>query len=133
MPYYSYRCFNCRKRFDVFMSYTEYGTKSVVCSHCGSINVQRRINRVRIARSEESRLEDLSDLDDIDGLEEDPRALGKMMRKMGSDMGEEMGPEFNEVIDRLEAGQSPEDIEASMPELGESTGGTGDMGGMDDF
>jgi hypothetical protein len=102
----------------------------VVCVHCGSPNVLRRINRVRIARSEESRLEDLSGMDDIDGLEEDPRALGKMMRKMGNEMGEEMGPEFNEVIDRLESGQSPEDIEASMPDLGEDAGG---MDGMDDF
>jgi putative FmdB family regulatory protein len=136
MPYYSYRCLDCRKRFDIFINYSEYGTKLVTCVHCGSTNVQRRINRVRIARSEESRLEDFSNMEDIDGLEEDPRALGKMMRKMGSEMGEEMGPEFHEVIDRLESGQSPEDIEASIPGLGEDPGGMGGMSGldgMDDF
>jgi putative FmdB family regulatory protein len=133
MPYYTYRCLDCRKRFDVFMTYNEYGTQPVICTKCGSTNVQRRINRVRIARSEESRLEDFSDMDDIDGLEEDPRSLGKMMRKMGNEMGEEMGPEFSEVIDRLESGQSPEDIEASMPDLGEDAGGMGGMDGIDDF
>jgi putative FmdB family regulatory protein len=118
MPYYPYRCLDCKKRFDIFMSYTEYGTIPVTCPHCESKNVQRRINRVRIARSEDSRLENLSDIDDFDGLENDPRALGRMMRKMGQEMGEEVGPEFDEVIDRLEAGQSPEEIESALPDLG---------------
>ena len=38
---------------------------------------------------------------------------------MSQEMGEEMPPEFDEVIDRLESGQSPEEIEESMPELAE--------------
>ena len=126
MPYYPYRCLDCKKRFDIFMSYSEYGTLPVVCPHCHSQNVQRRINRVRIARSEESRLENLSDFDDFDGLEDDPRALGRMMRRMGQEMGEEAGPEFDEVIDRLEAGQSPDEIESALPDLG---GGEGDLAG----
>ena len=132
MPTYTYRCLDCKRRFEVFLSYSEYGTHPVACTHCGSEKVQRRINRVRFARSEESRMESMADLDGLDGLEDDPRALGKMMRKMGNEMGEEMGPEFDEVIDRLEAGQSPEDIESSMPDLGESAEGMGG-GGMDDF
>jgi hypothetical protein len=41
-------------------------------------------------------------------------------------MGEDAGPEFNEVIDRLESGQSPEDIEKSMPDLENSLGGSGE-------
>lgn len=118
MPYYPYRCLDCKRRFEVFMTYSEYGNRTVVCAHCGSSNVQRRISRVRIAKSEDSRLEDLSDLDDFSGLEDDPRALGRMMRKMSQEIGEDMGPEMDEVIDRLEAGQSPEEIEAAIPELG---------------
>ncbi|MDI6693504.1 MAG: zinc ribbon domain-containing protein [Anaerolineales bacterium] len=123
MPYYPYRCLNCKRRFEVFMTYSEYGNRPVVCVHCGSSHIQRRINRVRIAKSEDSRLEDLSDLDDLSGLEDDPRALGKMMRKMSREMGEDMGPEMDEVIDRLEAGQSPEEIEAAIPDLGAGEGG----------
>lgn len=133
MPYYPYRCLDCKRRFEVFMSYAEYGQRLVTCIHCGSAHVQRRISRVRIARSEESRLDDLSDLDNLEGLEEDPRALGRMMRKMSQEFGEDMGPELNEVIDRLEAGQSPEEIEAALPELaGEESGvGGDDFGGED--
>jgi len=130
MPFYQYVCLNCRKRFDLFMSYSEYGTREVHCPHCDSNHVRRRIGRIRVARSEESRLENLADPGNLEGLDDDPQALGRMMRKMSREMGEEMGPEFDEVIDRLEAGQSPEDIEKAVPELGEEGGGAG--GGLDD-
>jgi hypothetical protein len=108
---------HCKKRFDL-LSYEEYGVNKVVCPHCNSDRVQRRIERVRVAKSEESRMDALTDPSDLEGLENDPRALGKMMRKMSNEMGEDAGPEFNEVIDRLESGQSPEDIEKSIPDLG---------------
>jgi putative FmdB family regulatory protein len=135
MPFYPYRCLDCHKRFEVFLTYSEYGVKPVTCSHCGSANIQRRIHKVRIAKSEESRMESLSDVDDLDGLEDDPRALGKMMRKLSHEMGEDAGPEFDEVIDRLEAGQSPEEIESSLPDLGGDEAGLpgGLPAGDDDF
>ena len=132
MPTYQYRCLNCNKRFEVYMSYAEYGTRTVQCTHCASANVLRRIGRVRIAKSEESRLDDLADPSALEGLEDNPRELGRMMRKMSGEMGEDLGPEFDEVIGRLEAGQSPDDIESELPDLGGSEGGLG-SGGFDDF
>jgi len=79
---------------------------------------------VAIVRSEESHLEDLADPSSLAGLDEnDPKSIARWMRKMSKEMGEELGPEFDEVVDRLEAGESPEEIEAALPELG------GDMGG----
>ena len=68
-------------------------------------------------------------LDDsaLSGLdEEDPRALGRYMRKMSQEMGEDLGEEFGEVVDRLESGEDPESIEKSMPELGGESGGGAD-------
>lgn len=130
MPTYQYRCLNCKKRFEVFLTYQEYGAKTILCPHCASDQVQRRIGRIRIAKSEESRLDSLTDPTGLEGIENDPKALGRMMRKMGNEMGEEVGPEFDEVVDRLEAGQSPEDIEKAIPDL---EGGAGGMGGDDDF
>ena len=97
--------------------------RTITCPHCASDQVQRRIGRIRIARSEESRLDDLADPGNLEGLENDPRAMGQMMRKMGREMGEDLGPEFDEVVGRLEAGQSPEDIEQALPDLGEDAGG----------
>jgi len=127
MPLYDYYCLNCQKRFDVFMTYADYGNKPVKCPHCQSQNVRRRIPRVRVAKSEESQMDslagDFSDPSSLAGLENDPQAMGRMMRKMGNEMGEEMPPEFDEVVDRLEKGQSPEDIEKELPDLGEAPSG----------
>lgn len=135
MPNYEYRCLNCRKKFEVFMAYSEYGKRQVACPHCQSENVQRRIGRVRVAHSTESRLEGMADPSSLAGLDEDPRALGKMMREMSKETGEDMGSEFDEVVGRLEAGQSPEQIEQDLPDLGTGMDAGGMGGGLpdDDF
>jgi putative FmdB family regulatory protein len=128
MPQYDYVCLDCKQRFDVFFTYAEYGTKPAACAHCQSGNVRRRVPRVRVAKSEESRMENLADPSALAGLEDDPKALGQMMRKMGREMGEELPPEFDDVVDRLESGQSPEEIESALPDLGGDMGGMGGMG-----
>jgi len=137
MPSYEYWCLDCRKRFEVFLSYDQYGNADIHCTHCDSSNIKRKIGRIRIAKSEDSRMDDLaSDFSDpsaLAGLEDDPKALGRMMRKMSSEMGEDMGPEFDEVIDRLEKGQSPDEIEEALPDLGGDDSGGSGFGGMDDF
>jgi putative FmdB family regulatory protein len=121
MPNYEYRCLDCRKRFEIFFTYSEYGSRPIECPHCNSKNIQRRVGRIRVARSDDSRMESMADPSALDGLDEDPRALGRMMRKMSGELGEDMGPEFNEVIGRLESGQSPEQIEQDLPDLGGQT------------
>ena len=77
------------------------------------------MTKVRITRSESSRAEaaanEFSNLEDI---EDNPKALAHMMKKMGSEMGEDLPTEFNEVVDRLESGQSPAEIESALPDLG---------------
>ncbi len=133
MPYYDYRCLDCRRRFTAFFTFAEYGKKPAICPHCQSTNVQRRINKVRVARSDESRLESMADPSRLAGLEDDPKALGRMMREMSRETGEDMGPEFDEVVNRLESGQDPESIERDMPELAEGGGEMGGMGGMGDM
>lgn len=138
MPAYEFQCLDCKRKFEIFMSYSAYGSEEVRCTRCCGANIRRRIGRIRIAKSEDSRLDNLtSDFGDpnaLDGLEEDPRALGHMMRKMSREMGEELGPEFDEVVDRLEKGQSPEEIEQALPDLGGEDGplGGGNFGGLDD-
>ena len=119
MPTYDFICNNCNERFDVFLTFAEYGRKKVSCVHCKSKDVRRRMTKVRIAKSDESRMESMADdFSGFEGLEDDPKAMGRMMRKMGKEMGEELPSEFNEVVDRLESGQSPEEIEKEIPDLG---------------
>ena len=123
MPTYDFICNSCEKRFDVFMTFSEYGTKLVHCTHCNSENVRRRMTKVRIAKSEESRMENMAEnFSGFESMEEDPKALGQMMRKMGSEMGEELPPEFDEVVDRLESGQSADEIESALPDLDKTIG-----------
>ena len=119
MPTYDFICNDCQQRFDVFMTFSEYGKKAVHCAHCQSENVRRRMTKVRIAKSDESRMESAADdFAGLEGIENDPKALARMMKKMGKEMGEDLPSEFNEVVGRLEAGQSPEEIESAIPDLG---------------
>ncbi len=119
MPNYDYICQNCGKRVRLFMSYAEFDTAVPTCPHCQSSQLKRRLNRVTLAKSEEARMDNLLDDPSLANLDEDdPRAIGQFMRRMSQEMGENMGDDFNEVVDRLEKGESPESIEKSMPDLG---------------
>lgn len=122
MPSYEYRCKNCQRRFEIVMTYQEYGQRQVSCPHCHSDQVERRIGRIRLTRMDEARMEDLMDPAKMGDFENDPKAMGRMMRRMSSELGEDMGPEFSEMVNRLESGQSPEEIESSMPELADEIG-----------
>jgi putative FmdB family regulatory protein len=132
MPIYEYQCAECgQKARKLWRSFAAVDDASLECPRCGAHRFQRLVSRVAFVRSEDTRLEDLSDPANLAGLdEEDPRSLGRWLRKMSSETGEEMPPEFDEVIDRLESGQSPEEIEESMPELAEGLDGAGEMGGL---
>lgn len=126
MPIYEFRCQSCRRPVRLTYSFSEYEEATPVCPHCGSEELKRRIGRVALARSEDSRLDSMMDDSALAGLdEEDPKALGQFMRKMSREMGEDLGEEFEEVVDRLEKGQSPEEIEEALPELADD-GGLGD-------
>ena len=131
MPTYDYICLDCRRRFDIFLSYKDYGTRPVSCSHCKSANVRRNVPRVRVLKSDAQRAEALADPSVLGALDaNDPQALGRMMRQMGSEMGEDLPHEFGDVVDRLEAGQSAEEIESALPDLGlgdmDMSGGLGE-------
>jgi putative FmdB family regulatory protein len=128
MPIYEYRCADCRRRVSIFYRSFDDIKDDPACPRCGGQNLRRVISRVAVVRSEDSRLDDLADPSMIDDLDEnDPKSMARWMRKMSAEVGEDMPEEFDEVIDRLESGQSPEEIEESMPDLGS------DMGGMDDM
>lgn len=131
MPIYEYRCSDCRRRVSLlWRSFADMETKEPVCPRCGGSSLARLVSRVAIVRSEESHMEDLADDSTLAGLDEnDPKSIARWMRKMSQEMGEDLGEEFGEVVSRLEAGQSPEEIEETMPDLGAGLG----MGGDDDF
>ena len=121
MPVYEYRCNGCQREVTLFYkTYAEYDAATHTCPYCQSTDLTRLISRVAVARSEEARLNALADPASFGDLDsDDPRAMGRVMRKMSRELGEDMGPEFDEVVDRLESGESPESIEQSLPDLGD--------------
>jgi len=131
VPFYDFLCLKCGRKFDEYISYAEYGKKPVTCPSCHHQQVTRRIGRIRVAKSEERRMGDLASPEALDGIDDDPQKLAGMMRKMSSELGEDMGSEFNEVVGRLEKGETPEQIEKEMPDLGQS--GMALPGGADDL
>ncbi len=70
--------------------------------------------------------------------ENDPRAMGRMMRRMSELSGERLDGEMEEMVRKLEEGQDPEKLEEQMGDVlgGPGEGdddGMGGMGGMGGF
>jgi len=128
MPIYEYRCGNCKRRVSVFFR-SFSATAEPRCPNCNSDQLTRLVSRVAQVKSEDARLDAMSDPSSFGDVDEnDPRSVAKFMRKMGDQMGsEELGPEFGEMVERMESGESPEEIEKSMPGTGGES--AGDLGG----
>lgn len=129
MPIYEYRCDDCHRRVSIWWkTFADAARGEATCPRCGGMHLRRVMSRVAMLRSEDSRLDDLADPSGFGDLDEnDPRSVGRWMRRMSDELGEPMDDEFREVVDRLEAGEDPEAIEQSMPDLG-----GGDAGGLDE-
>src|SRR5581483_8873494 len=126
MPIYDYRCAGCRRRISLLFQ-TFAAAENAACPHCGSRDLSRLVTRFAVMRSEESRLDDLADPSAFGDLDEsDPRSMARWARRMGQEFGEDLGSDFDEMVDRMEAGEMPDDADA----LGDAAG----MGGLsDDF
>ena len=120
MPVYEYRCNECHRRFSrLLLTFSTAANYQPECPYCHSRSARRLVSRVYAIRGEGS-LESSEEGGDavLEGLDEkDPRSMARMMRRMSEESGEDLGPEFNEVVNRLEAGQDPEQIEKELPDL----------------
>jgi putative FmdB family regulatory protein len=121
MPIYEYRCQVCQRRFSQFARGFSQVTASQ-CPYCQSSDARRLISRFAVLRGEESHLDDLGDPSAMGGFDEnDPVSIARYARKMGQELGEDMPPEFNEMVDRLESGQSPEEVEQELGMTGDGS------------
>jgi len=91
MPIYEYRCEDCGK-ISEFLTIKTDEKVIAQCKRCKSKKMSRVLSKVRVIRSEESRIESLADPSKWGDLDEnDPKSMAKMMRRMGKEFGEEMG------------------------------------------
>lgn len=110
MPIYEYACARCKMIFSFLVRNAASHTPPK-CPKCRKAGMRRAISSFRVGRSEESRIEKLADPSALSGLDEnDPKSVARWMRKVGGALGEEMPGEFDEMADRMEAGENPEDI-----------------------
>ncbi|MGH2352615.1 MAG: FmdB family zinc ribbon protein [Chloroflexota bacterium] len=115
MPIYEYRCAACRRRSShLFRTFAAVATPS--CPHCGAQPEQmtKLISRVAVMKSEESRLEDLADpsmFADVD--ENDPRSVARWARKLGQQLGDDLPEDYGEMVEQLESGEMPEEMEGA--------------------
>ena len=114
MPIYEYRCDDCGKISEFLLIKTEE-TFTPQCKKCKSKKMSRVLSKVRVIRSEESRMESLSDPSKWGGLhEKDPKSMAKWMKKMGKEMGEDMGEDVDQMVDEAmqEERSSPSEKES---------------------
>ena len=99
MPIYEYRCEDCGKISEFLLIKTD---EIFVprCKKCKSKKMSRVLSRVRVVRSEESRMESLADPSKWAGLDErDPKSIAKWAKRMGKELGEDMGEDVDQMVD----------------------------------
>jgi putative FmdB family regulatory protein len=131
MPIYEFYCKKCHTLFNFFSS-TINTEKRPLCPKCGKVKLERRMSvfaRVKNrGESEETPLPDLdeSKMEQAMGLlareaetmdENDPRQAANLMRKLTDMTGLNMGPAMEEALQRMEAGEDPDQIEEEMGDL----------------
>ena len=122
MPIYEFRCQACGRRVSVFQRSIN-APGNAVCSHCGGAELRRLVSRFSVARGEDALLDGMDDESFLSGVDEnDPRSVAAWARKMGSRFGEDLGSEFDEMVDRMEGGEMPDEEGAE--------GDGGDFGGI---
>ncbi len=120
MPVYEYRCHGCKRRVSVFFR-SFNAVSEPVCPQCGSTQLTKLVSRVAVMKSEETRLDELADPSNLAGLDEnDPKSIARWARKMGQEMGEDLGPEYDEMVERMEAGEMPDDDAMGGQDMGAS-------------
>ena len=99
MPIYEYRCEDCGRISEFLLIKTDE-IFLPQCKRCKSKKMSRVLSKVRVIRSEESRMESLADPSkwgDID--EKDPKSMAKWMKRMGKEMGEDMGEDVDQMVE----------------------------------
>ena len=102
MPIYEYRCGDCGKISEFLLIKTDE-IFIPQCKRCKSKKMSRILSKVRVIRSEESRLEGLADPSRWGGLDEkDPKSMAKFMKRMGKELGEDLGEDMGDLEQAME-------------------------------
>lgn len=103
MPIYEYRCRACRRRVQV-LTLRVSEAPDEVCPACGARELDRLPSRFAMPRSSAARLESLANSAESASLDgDDPRAMARWMRRMGTELGDELGADgLDGMVDEIE-------------------------------
>ena len=128
MPIYEFYCNECHMIFN-FFSGSVNTKKRPMCPKCGKVKLDRRMSVFSTPKyNEEDDGLPWPDLDESKvekamGLlekemahmdENDPRQTANLMRKLSDMTGLDLGSGMEEALQRMEAGEDPDKIEADM-------------------
>ena len=128
MPIYEFYCENCHTVFN-FFSQRVNTEKRPDCPKCDRSRLERQVSVFSVSRNraeqgsdpfegvDENRLEQaiMSMAGELEGLDPDnPQRAARAMRKVMDQAGIELGGGVEEAIGRLEAGDDPDEIEATL-------------------
>jgi len=133
MPIYEFYCPDCHCLYNFFSRRVNV-EKRPDCPRCGRPALERRASMFAISRGrsapeeggaqiDDARLEQaLGELAAEAGAvsEEDPRQMGRLVRRLYEATGLRLGPGMDEAIRRMEAGEDPERIEEQLGDVLES-------------
>lgn len=131
MPIYEFYCSECHTIFN-FFSKSVNTEKTPLCPKCQKIYLDRYMSIFATPRNKGE--EDDTPLPDLDENkmeramnllakeaehidENDPKQAANLMRKLTDMTGLNLGPGMQEALNRLEAGEDPEKIEAEMGDI----------------
>jgi putative FmdB family regulatory protein len=114
MPLYEYRCKNCRRKVSVLVKGFS-GAGDVTCNFCGGKDLTRLFSTFATVRTDQDIYGDILDDSALVNrmMHNDPTAMVEWSRRMGGTDGEK-APEYQEMVERLERGESYESV---MPEM----------------
>ncbi len=131
MPIYEFYCDACNVIFNFFSR--RINTTSVPsCPRCGKEKLNRQLSTfATIGKTgdtddelpgglDETKMEKAfaSLMREAEGMnEDDPRQMASLMRRFSKETGVDLGESMHEALDRMEAGEDPEQVEKEMGDV----------------
>jgi hypothetical protein len=146
MPIYEFYSPDTHKIYSFFARSLAYANKTPRCPDKPDARMERVVSRFAVTGRAKEKTDTPAgdDMDprmervmaemerDMAGMDEnnpDPRALGRMMRKMTEATGQKMPAEMEHMIRRLEAGEDPEKLEEEFGDAFDNMDFPDGMGG----
>lgn len=105
MPLYEYRCNACSAKVSMFVRSIN-ADANATCDRCGSTDMRRLISRVAVLHApvDPTKLNKAELLDGVDYS--DPASMAQFFRRVGETFQDESNEHMDEIIGRLDHGES---------------------------